>query len=103
MVIVKEVSYDTKKVVAGLTFVPVLLRAKNEKNEEIIIADYLLLDTVELGIGSLGLGKENPLYAERNRKNKTYRQTGKVEDDRYLGAIASLIRLLHYVQWRTRR
>lgn len=87
MVIVKEVSYDMKEMVAGLTFVPVLLRAKNEKNEEIIIADYLLLDTVELGIGSLGMGKENPLYAERNRKNKTYRQTGNVEDDRFLGAL----------------
>ncbi len=87
MVIVKEVHYEQKELIAGLTFVPVLLRAKNEKNEEITIADYLLLDTIDFRLGSLGIGKENPLYAERNRKNKTYRQSGNVEDDRYLGAL----------------
>ena len=87
MVIVKEVNYTAKEDVGGLTFVPVLLRIKNSENEEIEIADYLLMDTVSLGVGSLGILKENKLYAERHRKNKTYRETHNVEDDRYLGAL----------------
>ena len=45
------------------------------------------MDTVSLGVGSLGILKENKLYAERHRKNKTYRETHNVEDDRYLGAL----------------
>jgi exodeoxyribonuclease-5 len=87
MVIVMDVDYDRKEFVAGLTFVPVQLKAKDANNEDIMISDYLLLETIDLGLGSMGTGKENPLYAERHKKNKTYRETGNVEDDRYLGAI----------------
>ena len=49
--------------------------------------DYLLIDSVIQGVNSLGFIKENILYAERRRVNKTYRETGNVEDDRYLGAL----------------
>ena len=87
MVVVKEINYDEKKLVCGLTFIPAVLRVKNAANEEIEIADYILMETLELGMGSLGSIKENILYGERNRNNKTYRGTGNVEDDRYLGAI----------------
>ena len=87
MVIIKEVNYAAREYVCGLVFVPVLLRVKNDANEEIEIADYLLMDTVSLGVGSLGILKENKLYAERHQKNKTYRETRNIEDDRYLGAL----------------
>ena len=87
MVIVKEINYAEKKLVSGLVFIPVMLRVKSSANEEIEIADYILIDTLELGVGSLGSIKENLLYGERNKANKTYRETGNVEDDRYLGAI----------------
>jgi exodeoxyribonuclease V len=87
MVIVQEVVYAAKERVGDLVFVPAKLRVKNNSNEEIIIEDYLLMDTIELGMGSLGMIKENNLYAERHKKNKKYRETKNIEDDRYLGAI----------------
>ncbi len=87
MVIVQEVVYAAKEMVGDLVFVPAKLRVKNNSNEEIIIEDYLLMDTIELGMGSLGMIKENNLYAERHKKNKKYRETKNIEDDRYLGAI----------------
>ena len=87
MVIVQEVAYAAKERVGDLVFVPVKLRAKNTLNETIIIEDWVLLDAVDLGVGCLGMIKENNLYAERHKKNKTYRETKNIEDDRYLGAI----------------
>jgi exodeoxyribonuclease-5 len=86
-VIIKEVDYSSKEIVAGMVFVPVLLRAKNSFNQEIEIADYLLVDCLQIGLASLGATKENRLYHERYTKNKTYRETGNIENDRYLGAI----------------
>lgn len=86
-VIIKEVDYSRKEIVAGMAFVPVLLRAKNSFNQEIEIADYLLVDCLQIGLASLGATKENRLYHERYTKNKTYRETGNIENDRYLGAI----------------
>jgi exodeoxyribonuclease-5 len=45
------------------------------------------MECLDHGTGSLGSMKENKLYAERYRKNKTYRVSGQIEDDRYLGAL----------------
>ncbi len=85
--IIKEVYHDQKEIIGGLHFLPVKIRVKNNANKEIEVMDYLLMDTVIQGVSSLGFIKENILYAERHRVNKTYRETGNVEDDRYLGAL----------------
>jgi exodeoxyribonuclease-5 len=89
-VIVKEVDFSRKEIVEGMTFLPVLLRAKNNAGEEIEILDTILLDCLQTGKASLGKLKEDKLYHQRYTKNKTYSETGNIEDDRYLGAIRAI-------------
>lgn len=85
-VIVKEVNLNNMEEVAGLHFVPLKLEVKNLKGESIIIEDYLLLESV-LHPEGLKLEQENRLRHERFTKNKVYRESGNVFDDRYVGAI----------------
>ena len=87
MALVMDVDYDNQISVSNLNYIPVQLKAKDMNNENVIITDYLLMECLDHGTGSLGSMKENKLYAERYRKNKTYRVSGQIEDDRYLGAL----------------
>lgn len=89
-VIVKEIDYNSVQKISGLSFVPVTLRAKDKEGKEIEISDYLLLDCVSAGAGSLGSIVENKLYADRHRCNKTYRESGDIRDDAYLSAIRAI-------------
>lgn len=86
-VVVKEADYTKIERIGGLHFVPVLLRAKDKDNNNIEITDFLLVDVLQTGAASMGMNSEKALYAERHKKNKTYRESNKVEDDKYLGAI----------------
>ena len=89
-VIVKEVFYNDIVVESEISYVPVKLRAKNSDNEEIIIEDYLVVDCVLYNTPCLGILKERTLYSSRYKKNKTYRDSKKIQDDRYLGAIRAV-------------
>ena len=89
-VMVKEIDYNSIQKISGLSFVPVTLRAKDKEGKEIEISDYLLLDCVTAGAGSLGAITENKLYADRHRCNKTYRESGDIRDDAYLSAIRAI-------------
>lgn len=85
-VTVEEVKMSEIEDVAGLRFVPIRLKSKNLKNEVLIINDYLLLDCV---VNPKGLKAEQELKLrhQRFKKNKIYRESGNVADDRYVGAI----------------
>lgn len=85
-VIVKDVNINDIEEVGGLHFVPIQLSSKSFDNQESIIEDYLLLESVLTPEG-LKVEDENRLRHERFTKNKIYRSTGNSCDDRYVGAI----------------
>lgn len=86
-VTIEDVLLDKIDVVAGLHFVPVKLKAKDISGKVFIVEDYLLLDSLLHPNGNLQTEQEKLLRRERNSKNKVYRETGRPEDDKYIGAI----------------
>ncbi len=85
-VTILEVELNDIEEVAGLHFVPVKLSSKTLQGSLEIIEDYILLESV-LHPEGLTLEQENRLRHERFSKNKVYRESGNVSDDRYVGAI----------------
>ena len=85
-VTVEGIEMDKMQTVANLKFVPVKLKAKNLKNEEIIIEDFLMLDSIAKPQG-LDAEQEIRLYHERFRDNKLFRSSANLSDDKYVGAI----------------
>ena len=73
--------------VAGLHFMPVKLKAKDIEGKEIIIEDYLLIDSIYSPSGVLPINKELQLRHDRFKKNGVYRESKNPQDDRYIGAI----------------
>jgi exodeoxyribonuclease-5 len=86
-VIIDEVHLDKIETVANLHFAPVKLKAKAMDGSEQIIDDYILLDVLLSEKPDIEMALENALRAERFRKNVVFRESGKPEDDRYVGAI----------------
>lgn len=85
-VTVEEVDMEKMQTVADLKFVPVKLKSKNLKNEEIIIEDFLMLDSITRPEG-LKAEQEKKLYHERFSKNRIFSKSSNPSDDRYVGAI----------------
>lgn len=86
-VVVEEVHLDKIETVANLHFAPVKLKAKGLDGTEQMIEDYILLDLLMGERPEVETSLENALRAERFRKNVLFRESGKPEDDRYVGAI----------------
>jgi exodeoxyribonuclease-5 len=86
-VVVEEVYLERIETVANLHFVPVKLKAKGLDGSEQTIEDYILLDLLMGERPEIEITLENALRAERFRKNVIFRESGKPEDDRYVGAI----------------
>lgn len=86
-VVVEEVHLDKIETVANLHFAPVKLKAKGLDGSEQMIEDYILLDLLMGERPEVETSLENALRAERFRKNVLFRESGKPEDDRYVGAI----------------
>ncbi|MBS1584928.1 MAG: AAA family ATPase [Bacteroidetes bacterium] len=86
-VTIEEICLDKIEQVGGLHFVPVKVKSRSISGEEMTVEDYLLLDSLYYPSGSLPTEKEKVLRRERYTKNKVYRESGKPEDDRYVGAI----------------
>ena len=85
-VVVEDVNMQNVEMVSGLHFVPIKLKYNTEENEEKIIEDYLILESVT-NIEGLTKEQENRLRYERRNKNNKYRDSGFPSDDRYVGAI----------------
>jgi len=86
-VIIEHVLLDRIETVADLRFAPVKLLSKDLAGKEFSIEDYLLLDSIDFPAGALPSDRERAIRHERYAKNKIYRESGKPEDDRYIGAI----------------
>tara|TARA_B100001175_G_scaffold93942_1_gene79420 strand:- start:1543 stop:2889 length:1347 start_codon:yes stop_codon:yes gene_type:complete len=85
-VTVEEVEMNKMQIVADLKFVPVKLKSKNLKNEEIIVEDFLMLDSISKPKG-LEAEQDKKLYHERFTENKIFRSSTNPSDDKYVGAI----------------
>jgi exodeoxyribonuclease V len=86
-VTVEEINLVSAEYVGGLYFAPVKLKAKSLAGEDIIIEDYILLDSISFPTGCLPIEKEKSLRGERYRKNPVFRESGFPQDDKYVGAI----------------
>lgn len=86
-VTVEEINIDNAEYVGGLYFAQVKLKAKTLGGDDIIIDDYLMLDSITFPSGCLPIEKEKALRAERYRKNPIFRNSGHPQDDKYIGAI----------------
>jgi exodeoxyribonuclease-5 len=86
-VIIEEVCLDKIEEVANLHFVPVKLSIRNLQREEQVIEDYTVLEILLNEMPQLFSDQEKLLRAERFKKNKIFSESGKPEDDRYVGAL----------------
>lgn len=81
-----NIDWNLKEQVAGLHFVAVKIKPILG-DSDIIIDDYVILDTIMSIDGKIDFQKEKDLRAERYRKNKIFSETGRADADRYVGAI----------------
>lgn len=84
---VVEINFELSEYAGGLFFAPIKLKSKDIGGKEILIDDYILLDSINFPAGCLPLEQEKAIRAERYRKNKTFRESGYACDDKYIGAI----------------
>ena len=66
---------------------PIKLKAKNIDGKEVVIEDYILLDSISNPSGVLPLEKERQLRHDRFAKNNVFRESKNPKDDRYIGAM----------------
>ena len=86
-VTVEQINLVAAEYVGGCYFAPVKLKAKSIAGEDIIIEDYILLDSISFPTGCLPIEKEKSLRGERYRENPVFRESGFPQDDKYVGAI----------------
>ena len=80
------VDWDLQEQVAGLHFVAVQVKLLFAE-EETIIEDYALVDSIISIGGKIDSTKENELRRQRYTKNKIFRDSNMPGDDRYVGAL----------------
>lgn len=85
-VFLESVDWNLQEQVAGLHFIAVKVKLLFTEEEE-VIEDYALLDTLLTPGGKIDHGRENELRHQRYVKNKIFRESGMPGDDRYVGAL----------------
>ena len=85
-VIIQEIKLEETEFVAGLQFAPIKLRFKNIQDQEEIVDDFILLESITHPKG-LKAEQERRLRSDRFRANEIYQKTGTPSDDKYVGAI----------------
>src|SRR5680860_331231 len=85
-VIIQEINLNETEFVAGLQFAPIKLRFKNLQDQEELVDDFILLESITHPKG-LKAEQERRLRSDRFRANEIYQKTGTPSDDKYVGAI----------------
>lgn len=80
------IDWNLQEQVAGLHFVAVKVKLLFAENET-IIEDYALVDSIISIGGKIDILKENELRRQRYTKNKIFRESNLPGDDRYVGAL----------------
>jgi exodeoxyribonuclease-5 len=86
-VIVEDFDTSITEKVANLHFMPIKIKVKKLDGTEVIVEDYLLMDSITNPNGTLPIREEKELRGERFRKNTSYRESKMPKDDRYVGAL----------------
>lgn len=86
-VTVLSVDWAGAKEMAGLTFVPVRIAAKDLAGNSFEVDELLLLDILTNENHQLTAEQAKRLMGERMRINKTFRESKKASDDAYVGAL----------------
>jgi hypothetical protein len=81
-----SIDWKLQEQVAGLHFVTVKIKLLFSE-QETIVEDYVLLESVLSIGGKVDSKLENELRRQRYTKNKIYRETNMPGDDRYVGAL----------------
>ena len=81
-----SVEWNLQEEVAGLHFVAVKIRLLFSE-EETIVDDYAILETIIYPGGKIDSKLENELRRQRYIKNKIFRESNMPADDRYVGAL----------------
>jgi exodeoxyribonuclease V len=81
-----SVDWNLQEQVAGLHFVAVMVQLLFSE-EETVVEDYLLVESLFAPGGKLEHLKENELRKQRYIKNPKFRDSERPEDDRYVGAL----------------
>ena len=84
--IVEDVSANTESY-AGLKFQDVTISVENATGERLRFKSKCLIDVLQTDNGNLHPEQEKALVAESKRRNKIYRESGKINDDPYVGAL----------------
>lgn len=85
-VVLESVDWNLQEQVAGLHFIAVRIRPLNG-DENDIIEDYAILETLIEPGGAIDQRKEQELRKQRYAKNPRLQETERPSDDRYLGAL----------------
>lgn len=86
-VIIEDIEWGKKEVVADLSFVPVSVRLLFCDDEAIVVRDLVLLDTLIRRNGTLAMEEEKNLIANRMAKNPNFRESQNPSDDKYVGCL----------------
>jgi exodeoxyribonuclease V len=86
-VTIEAIDWASKATVADAQFVNIRAKAKNLKNESIMIQDTMRLDLINVPTGHRGLQIENKLRQERFKACPALRETKRATEDKYLGAL----------------
>lgn len=86
-VTVLNIDYSKPEKVAEFTFVPIKIQAKAIDGSELIIDDYLMIDSLLFPSGNMGMDKEKSLRAARFKESRHYRESDNPMDDKYVGAL----------------
>ena len=85
-VIVENIDWSLQDAVAGLHFVAIKVKLLFSE-EETIVEDYVLLESILSVDGKIDTEKEKELRQQRYIKNKIFRESENPSDDRYVGAL----------------
>ncbi len=81
-----QVDLESIDEVAGFHFAPVRVKLLFSQ-EEVVVDDYALLETIIALGGKIDSSKENELRRQRYIANKIFQETNMPADDRYVGAL----------------
>ncbi|MBK9639540.1 MAG: ATP-binding domain-containing protein [Bacteroidetes bacterium] len=73
--------------ITGLNFIDVEIIVQGENNEELIVQSKVLLEVLSSERGEIPYEMEKNLYHDRLKRNKIYRESLRIADDPYLGAL----------------
>lgn len=81
-VVLREIDWESKMIIAGLTFVPVKIAHDGAE-----IEDFLCQEILTNKNHQLTAEQSKALWADRKRRNRIFQDSNNIDDDRYLSCL----------------